>query len=319
MLSRVASHIYWFGRHTERAESTARLVGVNANLLLDLPRKMTFGWAPLVAITGGEEIFRNLYPETDEVSVVRFLLADARNPGSILSSLSLARENLRTTRDTLTRETWEVVNELYLYVREQGERSVQRRLRPAFLDRVIRTCQQLVGLLGSATSRDDAFNFMRLGYNVERADMTSRILDIRSESTLPVQDDELGPFQNIQWMSLLKSLSAYQMYRRHVRARVSGPLVLKFLLQNDAFPRAVMFSLNRIEAGLKRLPHNRECLAANQRLKQAIANADVQALVVSGLSEFLDRVQQDLSRLHELVSETYFRIEAAAPATGSDA
>lgn len=316
MLSRVASNIYWFGRFIERSESTARMVGVHANLLLDLPRKMQFGWVPLIAITGNEETFRADYKDTDEASVVRFLLADERNPGSIVASLRQARENLRTTRDSLPREVWEQVNDLYLFVREQGDKPVSRRYRQAFLDRVIRTSQQLVGLLASITSRDDAFNFMRLGYNVERADMTTRILDIRSESLLTVRNEELAPFQNIQWMSLLKSLSAYQMYRRHVRMRVSGPPALKFLLQNDAFPRAAMFCFNRIEAGLKRLPHHRACMAANRRLTQKVAKADVEALVQSGLSTFLDDLQQDLSQLHELISKTYFRADTPGPGAG---
>jgi uncharacterized alpha-E superfamily protein len=312
MLSRVASNIYWFGRHVERSESTARMVSVHANLLLDMPRKVQFGWAPLIAITSSEDPFRKLYQDLDEPSVARFLLVDERNPGSIIASLRQARENLRTTRDSLPREVWEQVNDLYLFVCEQGDKPVSRRYRQAFLDRVIRTSQQLVGLIASITSRDDAFNFIRLGYNVERADMTTRILDIRSESLLTVRNEELMPFQNIQWMSLLKSLSAYQMYRRHVRMRVSGELALKFLLQNDAFPRSAMFCFNRIEAGLKRLPHHRECLAAQRRLTQKVAQADVEALVRSGLSAFLDDLQLDLAELHALISRSYFQPETAA-------
>ena len=310
MLSRVAANIYWFGRYIERAESTARLIGVNANLLLDLPQRLKFGWAPLVAITGNDMQFEATYDEINETSVVQFLLTDESNPGSILSSLSAARENLRTTRDSLPRETWELVNTLYLMVQEQGERALARRYRTAFLERVIGGCQQLVGLLGSTTNRDDAFNFMRLGYNIERADMTSRILDIRSQNVLAVPDEDLAPFQNIQWMSLLKSLSADQMYRRHVRLRVSGPQVLKFLLQDQAFPRAVMFCLNRIEAGLQRLPDHRDCLNASRRLRRTLGRVDVETLAGADLSVFLDGLQQDLSHLHERISRTYFPGEA---------
>lgn len=310
MLSRVASNIYWFGRYVERAENTARLISVNANLLLDLPRRIEFGWAPLIAISSGEQDFRALYDRMDEASVVRFLLADERSPYSIVSTLALARENLRTTRDILPREAWSEINELFLFAREQGERAVTQRHRLSFLERVIRGAQQLSGLLNSTMSHDDAYRFLRLGYNLERADMTTRIIDIRSASLFLQQHEELAPFQNIQWMSVLRSLSGYQMYRRHVRLRVSGPLVLHFLLKDTAFPRAVAYCLERLETGLCRLPRGQDGLAVTAQLREQLQHARVQDLVDSGLSEFLDTIQLGLIRLHEQIEQTYFSGEA---------
>jgi uncharacterized alpha-E superfamily protein len=306
MLARVAHSIYWFGRYVERAENMARLVGVNANLLFDMPRRVEFGWSPLISITGGDELFRVWYDQADEASVVRFLLVDENNPGSILSSLAKARENLRTSRDIFHREAWEGLNDLHLYVRDQGDRPAQRRYRQAFLDRVIRSTQHLSGLLGSTMSRDDAFNFLRIGFNLERAEMTSRIIDIRSESLLPHQSDELAPFQTIQWMSVLKSLSGYQMYRRKVRLRVSGPEVLRFLLQDKEFPRAVHFCLDKLESCLRRLPRHEHCLAAIEKLQAVVVVAEVDRLVEAGLSEFLDSLQLRLNRLDGQIHATYF-------------
>jgi uncharacterized alpha-E superfamily protein len=310
MLSRVASNIYWFGRYVERAENTARLISVNANLLLDLPRRIEFGWAPLVAISGGEQDFRVWYDRMNEANVIRFLLTDERNPCSIVSALAQARENLRTTRDILPREAWIEINDLYLFVREQGERAITLRHRLAFLERVIRSAQHLSGMLNSTMSHDDAYRFLRLGHNLERADMTTRIIDIRSASLLPQQHDELAPFQNIQWMSVLRSLSGYQMYRRHVRLRVSGPLVLRFLLQDETFPRAVAYCLNRLETGLSRLPRGQDGLVITAQLREQLRKADVQGLVESGLSEFLDEFQLGLIRLHEQIEQTYFHTGA---------
>jgi uncharacterized alpha-E superfamily protein len=183
---------------------------------------------------------------------------------------------------------------------------VQRRYRLAFLDRVIRGTQHLSGLLGSTMSRDDAFNFMRIGFNLERAEMTSRIIDIRSESLLPHQSDDLAPFQNIQWMSVLRSLSGYQMYRRKVRLRVTGPEVLRFLLQDKEFPRAVHFCFDKLEHCLQRLPRHEGCLDAIEKLQARVVVAEVDSLVKAGLSDFLDSVQLQISRLDSRISTTYF-------------
>jgi uncharacterized alpha-E superfamily protein len=317
MLSRVACSLYWFGRYVERAENTARLVGVNANLLLDLPRRTEFGWAPLIAISGGEEVFRLWYDRPDETSVIRFLLTDANNPDSIASSLAQARENLRSTRDVFPREAWSEINDLFLFVQEQGQRAVQLRHRLAFLERVIRSAQQLSGLLDGTMSHDEAYRFLRLGYDLERADMTTRIIDIRSASLLPQRHDELAPFQNIQWMSVLRSLSGYQMYRRHVRLRVSGPLVLRFLLQDEAFPRAVAYCLGRLETGLSRLPRNDAALDHAAQLRRQLREADVQQLAEAGLSSFLDGIQLGLIRLHEVIEQTYFLAGTAGSSEAS--
>lgn len=319
MLSRVANSIYWFGRNLERAENTARLVRVHANLLFDLPRKMELGWAPLLAITSSEELFASLYKKTDETSVVRFLLADERNPDAIVSALNSARANLRTIRDIVPREAWEQLNELFLYVHEHGERSVQRHYRLGFLEDIVDYSHTIAGLLGSAMSRDDAFNFLRMGINLERADMTTRIIDIRSESLLPHAGRSLVSFENIQWMSVLKSLTAYQMYRRHKRLRVVGPQVLSFLLQDEQLPRSVYFCLDKLEHCLARLPRSEACRAINAGLQADLRQADVLTLVEAGFSEYLDRIQLGLADIHDDINQTYFQaasIESAAEVVG---
>ncbi|MDX1529610.1 MAG: alpha-E domain-containing protein, partial [Gammaproteobacteria bacterium] len=113
MLSRVAENLYWLGRYMERAENTGRIVNVNGNLLLDLPKGIAPGWQPLIEITGSGNFYRKSYNDFEERNVVKFLVGDPQNPGSIISSLSMARENARTIRDIIPRESWELINELY--------------------------------------------------------------------------------------------------------------------------------------------------------------------------------------------------------------
>ncbi|MGB1580034.1 MAG: alpha-E domain-containing protein, partial [Nevskiales bacterium] len=291
MLSRVAGNLYWFARYLERAENTARMINVNTYLLLDLPRLITPGWLPLIEITGNEKGFRQSHKEASEENVLHFLISDLDNPGSILSTLRLARENLRTTRDVTPREAWEMINDLYYDVRDSGERAIRRQYRHDCLTEIIRDVQRISGLLFTSASHDTAFRFMRLGFHIEQADMTSRIIDVTSADLLPHQADELAQLQNIQWMSVLKSLTAYQMYRRHVRLRVNGPSVLQFLLQNPDFPRSVLFCLMHMGSQLQRLPACPEAWQQLQRLKCIVQDADVRRLSDSGLHEFIDETQ----------------------------
>ncbi len=331
MLSRVAQNIYWMARYIERAEDTARIINVNTNLLLDLPRNMTFGWLPLIFIVGAEKRFFEKDPDrlADENTVVKFLISDSDHPGSIISSLAGARENLRTTRDTVPQEAWEQINGLYIFARDHVP---TRRGRFEFLRRVIHGAQQINGLLAGSMSRTAAYDFVWLGRFLERADMTTRILDVRSANLLPragqpatlkqtqeqdrtesrqtqiatLEREEQNPFESIQWMSVLKSLSAYQMYRQQVRLRVGGPDVLKFLLQDESFPRAVSFCLKQLEICLRELPKNAAPLAAIDALKRRLNAAEVPELADAGLHEFIDQFQVGLGELHDRIAATYF-------------
>ncbi len=306
MLSRVAEHIYWMARYIERAEDTARIVNVTASLLLDLPRETVSGWEPAISITGSDELFGTLYGEPDEASVVRFLVEDSRNPSSIVSSLRYARENLRTTRDVVPREAWEQLNDLCLEAARGAAGGLSRHRRYDFLKRIILGAQQITGLLAGTMSHNAAYQFVRMGRNLERGEMTTRILDVRSATLLVPQAEDLTPFENIQWMSVLKSLSAYQMYRQQVRLRVQGPDVLRFLLQDPLFPRATYHCLQTLGQCLDRLPRAGEPMEAIRSLESTLMGADVRALAREGLHEFIDEVQRGLGVIHHSLATTYF-------------
>lgn len=311
MLSRVASNIYWMTRYLERAENTARLINVHGNLLLDLPHKTTtFGWEPLLAIAGADISFYEYYKTANETNVVKFLMTDTHNPSSIISSLEMARENLRTTRDSVPREAWEELNNLYLIAQEQIGKGVSRRVRYDFLKDIIRSVQQITGLLHGTMSHDTAYNFMRIGCYLERADMTTRIIDVRSANLLHPEggDTELAPFANIQWMSVLKSLTGYQMYRQHVRLRVRGADVLNFVLRDNQFPRSSFYCLERMGYCLKGLPRYHAPYRKVKKLQRQVQEADVKALALekSQLHEFIDVLQLGLAGVHNSVNEVYF-------------
>ena len=306
MLSRVANNIYWMARYIERAENTARLINVNTHMLLDLPKRIRLGWEPIIDITSNREYFYNQYAEADERSVVKFMVTDTRNPGAILSSLGMARENARTIRDIIPREAWEQVNELYLTAKEHAQSVMTHRHRYNYLRSIILGAQTITGLLAGTMTHDDGYSFLRMGRNLERADMTTRIIDVRSATLLPELADELTPFENLQWMSVLKSLTAYQMYRREVRLRIRRPDVLKFLLQEKRFPRAFHHSICAVGDCLNGLPHNEKPLELLNKLQRKLLRAKPQELKQEKLHDFIDELQLGLVKINASINTTYF-------------
>lgn len=311
MLSRAAENMYWTTRYLERAEDTARLINAITLMALDMPGDARFGWDSLIRIAGLEREFFALYDTADEGAVIHFLIRDTSNPSSILNCITQARENARTFREVLPAEVWEWVNELYLYARKQLAVELDRRRRYEVLQAVIRRRQSLVGLLLGTMSRDAAFQFLRLGRNVERADMTSRILDASCAVISPPSESGASPYQDLAWMNILKALSAYQMYRRHVSVHADGAKVIGFLLKDREFPRAVTHCLLEMLDVLRRLPHPEAVTQDINRCLALIEHADLIDLADGGLHEYIDRLQLGFNRIADGLQREYFRLADA--------
>jgi len=310
LLSRVAERIYWTARYLERAETTSRLARVYGNLLLDLPRQAGLSWEVLVQITGGADVYRELHPNPGQDTAERFFVADRDNPSSVRSSLACARESIRTTRDIVPSEAWRSVNELSMYVTQELDAGTSHRRRYGIHSRVVEGCQQISGLLADTMSHDAAYQFFRLGRGIERADMTTRIIDVAAAMLLGRED--LARFDNSLWMAVLQSLSAYQMYRQKVRRRIYGPDVILYLFKDQQFPRAVAFSLRELGASLSSLPRNAEPLKRLGELRRMLAVFEITRLDVAALHQWIDDAQLALGELHRLVHATWFQPTANA-------
>jgi uncharacterized alpha-E superfamily protein len=307
MLSRVADNLYWMARYLERTENLARLVDASASLMLDLPQRLSPGWEPLVTITGNQSQFGELAREYSERSVVKFIVSDAKNSGSMLSSIARAREIARTVRDILPREVWEHINELYLYVGEHAAEAAAKRTRYGFLGYVTASTQTLTGMFEGIFSEGDALSFLTIGRNIERADMTSRIVDVRAAAIVAAANaEELRPFESVLWMSVLRSLSGYQMYRLQTRERVHGAGVVRFLLADEHFPRACVCCLRRAEEVLHRLPNSAPLLRRVARMRRAIHHTQFESLDQGALHGFIDRLQLSLARTNDELARIYF-------------
>jgi len=309
MLSRVAERLYWLGRYIERAENTARLVMVNNNLLLDLPGSASALWESLLDLLASSASFRERHHNVSERPVIRWVVADEQNPGSLVSSLQAARENARTVREVIPSESWELINDLYWSAQDTGESAIARKSRQAYLDAIVLKSQQFAGMLHNTMSHREPFQFIMLGATLERADMTSRIVDVGAGlAKRTLGSSAVATHENILWMNVLLSLSAYQMYRQQVRERVNGPDVVRFLLHDNSFPHAINWCVDELEHALGKLPHNRLALQANRRVLQHLSRANPEELLATGLHEFIDELQVELGNLHEKIVNTWFAL-----------
>jgi uncharacterized alpha-E superfamily protein len=306
MLSRVAENIYWMARYIERAENTARLVLVNSNLLLDLPQTMQPGWQPIIEILGLEADYQEHYDNYDERSVLKYIVAESpENSNSIVNALRLARENARTIREVIPREAWERINDLYLTAKSSSVSGYSKKGRFDYMQKIIVGAQTITGLLSGTMLHNNGYDFLKAGRNLERADMTTRIIDVRSADLLP-EHEQLTPYDNIQWMSVLKSLSAYQMYRLKTQERVSRHYVLQFLLKEKQFPRSFYHTLLEVKGCLNNLSRNKDSLLTLNKMVNKVKDVDPSSLLQNDLHLFIDELQVGIANLNEVISTTYF-------------
>jgi uncharacterized alpha-E superfamily protein len=305
LLSRVAERIYWSARHLERAHTTARLARVYGNLLLDLPREAGLRWDMLIEIMGNQPLYRRLHPQPQPDSAERFIVSERENPSSIFSSLANARENVRTARDVVPSEVWRSINQLYLFAAAELAAGAAPRRRHEIHTHIVERCQQINGLLSESMSHGPAYQYFKIGRTLERADMTTRIIDVAA-ATLLVGREELARFDNSLWMAVLQSVSAYQMYRQNVRRRIIGNDVIEFLLKDRQFPRAFSFCLISIGVSLARLPRHEAAVARVAEIHEGVEGLALERLDLAGLHQWIDQTQIAVAQLHRTIHSTWF-------------
>ena len=313
LLSRVADRLYWGARYVERAEDTARVVRAYTELIVDLPTDLLpYSWEPLVAIAGSQALFGEKHGEH---AVIEFLVADRDNPGSMASSVAFARENLRTTREVLPREAWRALNGLQQYVLAEAERAVDRRTRDRFLARVIGDSRRLDGELESTMTRAAPYRMWRLGQLIERADMTTRVLGVRAASILQMQttdrvDDRVDDHDEVQWMGVLRSVAALQMYQRATRGPIEGPSVVRFLLFYTQFPRSVRGCLDAMRAVLATLPRPDDVITVLDQTTATLMACAAHADDGARLDDAMDEVQHAIGELDQAIARRFLAVRS---------
>lgn len=312
MLSRVAEAVYWMARYVERAENVARFIDVNMQLMLDVVVEEEQQWSPLVSVTGDRNLFRELYgEETSQQNVLEFLAFDRRNPNSIVSSMIQARENARSVRETISSEMWELINRFYLFVTGAEARTQAARHPYRFFTEVKQHSQLFIGLCTGTMSHGEAWHFARLGRLLERADKTSRILDVKYFILLPSVEHVGSPIDSIQWSAVLNSASAREMYTKQY-GDILPQSVAEFLLLDREFPRSVRYCLIKAEESLHAItesPPRRFSNPAEKeigRLRSELDFSTIDEILEHGLHTYIDNLQTRLNTIGDRIFETFF-------------
>jgi uncharacterized alpha-E superfamily protein len=308
MLARHAESLFWAGRYIERAEDTARMLDVTYHGLLEaMPWEAERAWMDLLTVLRSGEAFSRLERPVRAATVSEFLVFDPDNPGAITSVVARARENARSARELVPTELWEAINGFHLELRARNLRAEVEVAPHDLYGFVKRECQGISGVAAETMPRDDSWRFLMLGWMLERAEMTCRLLDARYSQL--VTAGATGGFHH--WLSTLKSASGSEAFRRQYRASMAPADVVEFLLLSRTFPRSVLFCLRSAEDELGRLEAGRSSLTRPQRLlgrtRADLEYLDVPELLATDLHVYLDRLQDGVRQVAEAVALQYFR------------
>lgn len=301
LLSRVANCAYWAGRYLERAEGTARLVRSHAELVMDLPQAANMGWQPLLAVLGIDEDARRWSEEV----VVEHLCIDSSNPNSIRSSIAAAHSNLRVARAVIPVDALEVFNELRAHVDATDAIAVDRRTRGDWLRSVTRGCRTLAAVIADSMSHDDAYCFFTVGRQLERADFTTRVLDVQAGVLRRQLTGALEPYLDICWFAALRSLDALQPFRRSGTPS-STDAAIAFLLRDTKCPRTVESCLIEASRWLLEIPGHADAMSALAAVQNRLQDVDVPVLVDGSWHAYVDELQICLADVHEQIESSWF-------------
>jgi uncharacterized alpha-E superfamily protein len=315
MLSRVADSLYWMSRYIERAENNARLAEVNLQLLLDLANQPDTDtkqqWNPVISSLEENELFATLYETLDGKAAIDFVSLQNANPNSIYSCLLQARDNARSTREQMSSEMWEQINRIYLFVQSDSGRSLLQTSPYEFFKRIIAGSHLFQGICDATMTHGEGWGFIRIGKFMERADCTSRILDVKYHILLPTGERVGGNIDTIQWMAVLKSCSALEAYRKIYFGQVAPWKVAEFIIAHPEFPRSIRFSVDFLDAALHRISGSNEANYANEaerlsgRLRSDLDYITIGEIFEFGLHEYLETIQERLVEVNDAMYQAY--------------
>ena len=310
MLSRVASNLYWMSRYVERAENTARVLDVTWRMSL-LARDSSLQdqeWFAPLNITGTLFPYSGRHSEANAREVLHFMAIDPDNPSSIQACARQARENARAVRGAITSEMWEVLNSTWLEMQQMDEAKMQARGISAFFDWVKERSHLFRGVTFGTLHRDDAYEFARLGTHMERADSTARILDVKYHVLLPSVKDVGGAVDYYQWSAVLRSVSAFESYRKVYRDVITPLKLAELLILRDDIPRSLRFCLRQVHETLGHVQNAQsgETLRRAGQILSALQFGRISEIFAGGLHEYLTEFLQSMQDLSVHIQRSFF-------------
>ncbi len=312
MLSRTASNLYWMARYMERAENTARILDVTYRMSL-MPQSAQFAdqeWYAPLAITGTLYPFTGRYSQIHAREVMVFMALDPNNPSSILSCAKAARENARAVRGSITSEMWEVINSTWLEMQHVTEERLSNDGALVFFDWVKERSHLFRGVTVGTALKDESFHFNRLGTFLERADNTARILDVKYHVLLPSLEDVGGAVDYYQWAAVLRSVSAFDAYRKVYRDVITPVKVAELLTLHQSMPRSLHACMAEAYEIFKTIatPYSGEAMRRTGELYAALQFGRIDVIFSSGLHEYLTAFLDSLGELGSEINRSFFNV-----------
>jgi uncharacterized alpha-E superfamily protein len=304
--------MYWMARYLERAGETARLMEINLLYLVEAEEDMgeEDKWRPILQINSSEPLYIEQFGggSISAPRVLQFISAGRTNPSSIRTCLRLFRENARVARDRISKEMWEAVNEIWMSFDERLKGPLSAERAGTLFVELRNQVARFNGLTASTMMRGEAYAFYKTGRCFERADMTSRILDVKYHIILPDLSMVGSALDYYQWAALLKSLSGFEAFRRSYHSGFMPADVAEFVVLNREFPRSIVFSVEQMGGALQTIGLERKdaTRTAFEHLSGMIALTSEQ-IFDEGLHEYLERLLGRLSLFHEALAEEFFQ------------
>jgi uncharacterized alpha-E superfamily protein len=318
MLSRVADSCFWLSRYIERAETSARILDVNMQLVLDFEDQNGAGganqqWQTILATLEDQEIFNQIHPGITGDMVMDFITFEKGNPNSIASAITMARENARTVREQISSEMWEHINRLYLYLQSDKARASYRESPIGFFRTLVDELHSFQGITDATMTHGEGWQFLQAGKYIERADSTSRVLDLKYHVLLPSGEQVGGNVDITQWMAVLRSCSAMEAYFKISHGRVTSWEVAEFLILHDSFPRSIRFCVDSLDQALHSISgtglghFGNEAERLSGMLRSSLDFTTVSSIFEIGLHQYLNETQLRLNEVSNALANTYCR------------
>ena len=312
MLSRIADSLFWLARYMERAEYTARILDVNYHMLLEQSQQSyRLNWDPLIVMAGEQERFKQAYSEANSQTVFEFLAFRSENPSSIIQCIAKARETARTIRDRISREMWEDINGLYYSVSRFDPKDEIAAGPHRICETVKFGSHRFHGVTDATLPHDEGWEFLRIGWALEREEMTARLVDVQYHNLL-ASPSQLGSPDSHQWMAVLKSVGAYEAYHRQYHSPIEPERVAEMLILHPQHPRSIRFSTTELQAGLRAISgsgsgsYSNEAERLTGRILERLCYDRIDEIFKRGLHTYLTELLQTCGAIGESIARTYF-------------
>ena len=309
MLGKTAGGLYWMFRFLERAENTARLVEAGFRMALTRSTDNESEWKSVIVTAGVRQGYDALYDSYNSGDVVDYLLRERENPSSVLSVIKQARDNARLVRTALTTEVWTSVNDNWMAMQDLLRRPVKDTELPEVLATIRQQSALVRGALHGTMLRNDIYDFARIGTFVERMDNTARIIDVKYYTLLPSASFVGSSLDNVQWETILRSVSAHRAFRWLDEDEMAAPAIAKFLILDRRLPRSLIFCASQIVSHLEYL--NEEYGARHpssemaDKLLARLKGREISAIFDEGLHEFVGSIIRDNNALGIQIETDY--------------